>query len=101
MRRGLALGETRVEGPQFFKAEGSLSVAEIIALTGAEPRTGAALDRRILDVAPIDAAGPDDLTFIDNARFVGALASTKAGAVLTTARFEARAPSALTVLRVR
>jgi hypothetical protein len=41
-----------VEGPQFFKAQGSLSIAEIISLTGAEPRSGAALDRRIRDVAP-------------------------------------------------
>ena len=87
-------------GPQFFSAEASLTVGEIATLTGAEPRAGADLDRRITNVAPIDLAGPDDLTFLDNFNFAGELATTRAGAVLISARFEPQAPAHLTVLRV-
>jgi UDP-3-O-[3-hydroxymyristoyl] glucosamine N-acyltransferase len=98
-----ANGETRreeadVTDATFFKAQTSLTVAEIATLTGATPRPGAALERRITNVAPIDAAGPQDLTFLDNVKFADALASTRAGAILTSARYEARAPAALTVL---
>ena len=88
-------------GPQFFSAESSMTVGEIAAMTGAEPRAGADLDRRITNVAPIDLAGPDDLTFLDNFKFTGELATTRAGAVLISARFEPQAPAHLTVLRSR
>ena len=88
-------------GPQFFSAEASLTVGEIATLIGAEPRAGANLDRRITNIAPIDLAGPGDLTFLDNFNFAGELATTRAGAVLTSARFEPQAPAHLTVLRAR
>jgi UDP-3-O-[3-hydroxymyristoyl] glucosamine N-acyltransferase len=87
--------------PRFFDCDSTLTVAEIAALTGAEPRDGSQLWRRISNVAPIDRAGPEDLTFLDNARFAEALATTRAGAVLTTDRFAARAPSGVAVLRAR
>jgi len=90
-----------MDEPDFFKRPAGLTLAEIAALTGAEPGEGSQLSRRIGDIAPIDRAGPDDLTFLDNVRFVGELATTRAGAVLTTDRFAARAPSSLTVLRTR
>ncbi len=88
-------------GPQFFSVESSLTVGEIATLTGAEPRAGADLGRRITNIAPIDLAGPDDLTFLDNFSFTGELATTRAGAVLISARFEPQAPAHLTVLRSR
>jgi len=87
--------------PQFFSTQSTLTVGEIAALTGAEPRAGADLGRRIRNIAPIDLAGPDDLTFLENAKFAGELTTTRAGAVLTTARFEPQAPSGLAVLRSR
>jgi UDP-3-O-[3-hydroxymyristoyl] glucosamine N-acyltransferase len=88
-------------GPQFFSAESSLTVGEIATLTGSEPRAGADLDRRITNIAPIDLAGPSDLTFLDNFNFTGELKTTRAGAILISARFEAQAPAHLTVLRSR
>jgi UDP-3-O-[3-hydroxymyristoyl] glucosamine N-acyltransferase len=87
--------------PQFFSAQSTLTVGEIATLTGAEPRAGADLNHRIRNVAPIDLAGPDDLTFLENAKFAGELATTRAGAILTAARFEPQAPGGLTMLRSR
>ena len=85
----------------FFSRATNLSVAEIVALTGAEPSEGADLSRRLTGIAPIDQAGADDLTFVSETKFAASLQSTGAGAVLTTARFARQARDGVTVLRVR
>jgi UDP-3-O-[3-hydroxymyristoyl] glucosamine N-acyltransferase len=87
--------------PLFFKAAGALTVGEIAGLTGAEPRPGTDLARIIHDIAPLDRAGPRDLTFIDNAKFADALAVTRAGACLVGARFENDVPSRVAALRAK
>jgi UDP-3-O-[3-hydroxymyristoyl] glucosamine N-acyltransferase len=87
--------------PLFFKPARALTIGEIATLTGAEPRAGAPLDRRLTNVAALDRAGPNDLTFLDNVKYAGQLAATAAGACLLTPRFEKQAPSGLAVLRSR
>ena len=76
----------------------SLNVADIVSLTGAVPREGTELSHSIAQIAPIDQAGPADLTFLDNPRFAAALATTRAGIVLTAERFARSAPKALNLL---
>jgi UDP-3-O-[3-hydroxymyristoyl] glucosamine N-acyltransferase len=88
-------------GPHFFEPVRDLSVGEIVTLTGAEPAAGASLAHRIAHVAPLDRAGPHDLAFLDNNKYAGQLASTRAGACLMNARFEKQAPRGLIVLRTR
>jgi UDP-3-O-[3-hydroxymyristoyl] glucosamine N-acyltransferase len=90
-----------VAGLSFFTHETSLSVADIASLTGAVPREGADLSRRLTGIAPVDQAGASDLTFVSETKFASALKSTKAGAVLTSDRFARHASAGVTVLRVR
>src|SRR5437660_1576154 len=78
--------------PLFFHPPSGLSVQEIVALTGASPRPGTPLDRRVSGVAPLDRAGPEDLAFLDIPRYAEDLASTDAGVCLVSERFAARAP---------
>jgi UDP-3-O-[3-hydroxymyristoyl] glucosamine N-acyltransferase len=85
----------------FFERATALSVAEIAALTGAEPCEGADLARRLTGIAPIDGAGADDLSFVAEIKFADALKSTRAGAVLTSERFATHAPDGVAVLRIR
>jgi UDP-3-O-[3-hydroxymyristoyl] glucosamine N-acyltransferase len=87
--------------PLFFPRPHGLTAGEIAALTGAEPHGAALLDRRVAHIAPLDRAGPGDLTFIDNARFVRQLESTQAGICLAGPRFADRVPPRVTVLTVR
>ncbi len=87
--------------PHFLRHTRGLSIGEIAALTGAEPLAGARLDRRIADIAPLDRAGPSDLSFLDNAKYADQFASTHAGACLTSERFSKQAPERVVVLRVR
>ncbi|MDR3486345.1 MAG: UDP-3-O-(3-hydroxymyristoyl)glucosamine N-acyltransferase [Bradyrhizobium sp.] len=83
----------------FFDRPSGLTIAEIVSLTGAECRDATRLSHLIRDVAPVDHAGPTDLTFIESNKYLDALATTHAGACLMPARFESRAPNGLIVLR--
>ena len=85
----------------FFSGAAGLSVAEIASLTGAEPCEGADLNRRLTGIAPVDGADADDLTFVDNPKFAVAMASTAAGAVLTSERYARHAPDGVAILRIR
>jgi UDP-3-O-[3-hydroxymyristoyl] glucosamine N-acyltransferase len=84
---------------RFFDRPSGLTVAEIISLTGAESCDAARLAHLITDVAPIDLAGPADLTFIESNKYADALAATHAGACLMQQRFENLAPDNVIVLR--
>jgi UDP-3-O-[3-hydroxymyristoyl] glucosamine N-acyltransferase len=84
--------------PDFFPKSSELTIREIAALTRAEPRVGVPLDRRIGNIAPLDTAGPADITFLDNQKYLDDLAATRAGACLLAPRFQAAAPDTLAVL---
>jgi len=78
--------------PSFFPRPDGLTAGEIATLTGATPHATADLDRRVTQVAALDRAGPNDLTFIDNPKFVAQLAATRAGVCLAGQRFAGGVP---------
>jgi len=82
----------------FVIAECELTTGEIAALTGAKLRKGDPADRRISNIAPLDTAASADLSFLDNSKYVGELARTRAGACLIAPRFAADAPRSVVVL---
>lgn len=84
--------------PQFHAARGRLSVAEIVALTGAQAAPGVGLGRSVGGVAALDLAGPDDLAFLDNPKYAADLARTHAGICITAARFQDQVPEATATL---
>jgi UDP-3-O-[3-hydroxymyristoyl] glucosamine N-acyltransferase len=52
----------------------------------------------IRDIAPLDRARSTDISFLDNPKYLDALATTRAGACLTAQRFAAQAPDKLALL---
>jgi len=84
--------------PDFVKPNCELTTGEIAALAHATLRAGDSGDRRIANIAPLDAAGPSDLSFLDNSKYAGELAVTRAGACLVAPRFAGLAPRRLVVL---
>ena len=84
--------------PIFFRRGHGLTVAEIAALTGAEPWPGADLDRRITGISALDGAAPHDLTFLDKPKYASQLSASGAGACLTTKRHAGHAPPHVSVL---
>ena len=84
--------------PRFFERPKGLTAQEIAALTGAVARGGVASERRISGIAPLDRASPADLAFMQNPKFAGQFAVTRAGICLTTEKFAAKAPVHVAVL---
>jgi UDP-3-O-[3-hydroxymyristoyl] glucosamine N-acyltransferase len=85
--------------PQFFKQTEGLTVSDIVALTGAKAPDGVYPDKRIVDVAPVDAAGPSDLTFADQAKYASQLARTRAAACFVSARLVPHVPAHVIALQ--
>jgi UDP-3-O-[3-hydroxymyristoyl] glucosamine N-acyltransferase len=83
---------------QFFARPKGLTVAEIATLTGAVAQPGAPADRRITGIGPLDRAGPDDLSFMQNAKYESQYATTHAGICVAAKRFAGAAPASVAVL---
>jgi UDP-3-O-[3-hydroxymyristoyl] glucosamine N-acyltransferase len=65
--------------PRFFQRTGPHSLAAVAAVARAE----APPERLMLaGVAPLRTAGPGDVSFLDNCKYIAALAETRAGAVI-------------------
>lgn len=58
------------------------------------------VQKLISDVASLQGAGPDDLSFLDNRRYAGLLAQTKAGAVILHPDFADKVPEGCVALAV-
>jgi UDP-3-O-[3-hydroxymyristoyl] glucosamine N-acyltransferase len=82
--------------PRFFAPPAPLSLADIAALTGAELRGDGA--RTVSGTAPLERAGPCDLTFLDNKTYADAFAGTRAAACFVVPELADRAPAGLALL---
>ena len=87
--------------PVFFAPSGGLSLGAVAEAAGAALPQGAEAGRMILAASPLETAGPDDLAYMDNARYRDALSSTRAAACLVSQRFSARVPPGTVALVVR
>ncbi len=77
--------------PRFFDNVGPFSHPRIAELTGGKPAR--ACERSIADVAALDSAGPDHLSYCEGVKFRSALERTKAGAVLVSPALESSVPA--------
>jgi len=82
-------GAAKPGDARFFRRTGPHALSVLAALLGTE--TGSP-ERLIHGVAPLQTAGPEDVSFLDNRRYAGLLAETKAGAVILHPDFAGLAP---------
>ena len=80
--------------PIFLKATRGLTLGEMATLVGAALPAGVAAERRIVDIAPLDRAGPAHLSFYDNPRYETAASATHAGVCLVRGKLAAALPAA-------
>lgn len=80
---------------RFFRRTGPHSLEAIAALMGTTVCEPA---RLISGVAPLQSAGPDEVSFLDNRRYAAALDATRAGAVIVHPDFAARVPAGTVAL---
>lgn len=83
---------------RFFKRARSFTLQELAALSGAELGPGANAALEITDVAALDTAGPENISFLDNVRYKDAFRETKAGACFVSPEMVSSAPRGLSCL---
>jgi UDP-3-O-[3-hydroxymyristoyl] glucosamine N-acyltransferase len=86
--------------PRFVNRPPSSTLAEIATLAKAHLVDAGRAGQRVAGLASLEDAGPIHLTFYDNGKYAGQLATTLAGACLVSERFEASVPQHVAVLRV-
>jgi len=84
--------------PRFFRRGGPYTLADLASRVGAQLVDPAMGDRLVQDVAPLDRAGSDDLTFFDNARYLDQFRTTRAGACITASKNVDKAPPGIALL---
>ena len=82
----------------FFPAALSPTLSELAAWTGAKLADPSRGEERIRDVAAIDAAGPGDLTFLDNPRYLPQLKNSRAAAVFVAPKHAPETPPSCAAL---
>jgi UDP-3-O-[3-hydroxymyristoyl] glucosamine N-acyltransferase len=84
--------------PRFFDRAGPFSLDALAALCGANLHDSKGGDRLFADVAPLETAGPEDVTFLDNRKYLDAFARSHAGAAFVDARLIGKAPAGMALL---
>ncbi len=84
--------------PRIYDAKGPFSLAELADIGGAVLGAGADPARLIQEVAALDAAGPGDVGFLDNPRYLDAFAASRAGACIVHADRTGDAPDGMALL---
>jgi len=77
----------------FFHRSGPFSIAQISEHAGARPAEGSDLGKLLTDIRTLGDARRDELTFLDNRKYLKMLADTRAGACFLSPRFEDKLPS--------
>ncbi|MGI9434481.1 MAG: UDP-3-O-(3-hydroxymyristoyl)glucosamine N-acyltransferase [Geminicoccaceae bacterium] len=82
---------------RFFRLCGPFSLAELASLASAELRGGDPA-RLISDVATLDIAGQDNVTFLDNPKYIGQAKETRAAACVIQQDLKSELPSGVAAL---
>ncbi len=84
--------------PRFFKNTGPYTIESLILLTGAKLRRSSDATKKIQDIAPLSEAGSDDISFLDNRKYVDAFKASNAGACIVREEAVEHAPEDMVLL---
>ena len=84
--------------PRFFDKKGPILVSELVSLAGDGAEIKGDHGLSITDVAPLNEAEGNEISFLDNRKYVSAFETSKAGACIVMPEFAARAPDNMTLI---
>ena len=84
--------------PRFHHCAGPFSLAVLAEAGGARLAEGGDPRRAMRDVAPLERAGPDDVSFLDNPKYRAAFAASAAGACVVRPDLAGEAPDGMALL---
>ena len=84
--------------PRFFSAAGPYTLGQLADIAGASLPAGSDAGRLIRDVASLEQAAPEHISFLDNRRYLDVFAASRAGACVIAKAHADRAPAGMVVL---
>lgn len=84
--------------PRFFTNQGPFSLAQLAEIAQGTLSEGADADLLITDVAPLDLASAETVSFIDNPLYLEQFANSKAGACVVSPAHSDRAPEGMALI---
>jgi UDP-3-O-[3-hydroxymyristoyl] glucosamine N-acyltransferase len=84
--------------PRFYRVEGPFPVARIAEACKSTVQNPAYADRMIRDVAPLDSATADHVSFLDNKKYAPAFRASGAGACLVHPQYADQAPPGMALI---
>jgi UDP-3-O-[3-hydroxymyristoyl] glucosamine N-acyltransferase len=84
--------------PRFFTRAGPFRLGDLALIGRATLHADADPDRSFADVAPLDAAEADQISFLDNKKYVDVFSGSRAGACVVHPSLADRAPAGMALL---
>src|SRR5258705_9550850 len=84
--------------PRFFSRAGPFTLGALAELSGARLLRPDEAERLFYDVSPLETAGPEEVSFLENRKYIEAFVRSGAGAVIVDQWAAERAPSAMAVI---
>lgn len=84
--------------PRFFVKSGPFTLGELAAHTGAVLAEGVDPSRYVVDVAPLNVADEQHLSFLDNPKYIESFTTSKAAAAFIHPKHVAKAPAGMDLL---
>ncbi|MCH2546342.1 MAG: UDP-3-O-(3-hydroxymyristoyl)glucosamine N-acyltransferase [Alphaproteobacteria bacterium] len=84
--------------PRFFRNAGPHRLGDIARLTSAELSNGADANASFSSVAPLDTATREDISFLDNPKYIETFVQSHAGACFVHPKHMAKAPQTMALL---
>ena len=84
--------------PRFFTRRGPFPLGELAKRSRASLVEPGTAERRIVDIAPLDLAEPEDIGFLDNRRYLDDFVHSAAGACVIHPEHRAQAPAGMALL---
>lgn len=84
--------------PRFFRNAGPFRLEELARLTGSQLSENADANLLLHDVAPLDTATREDVSFLDNPKYIASFAASHAGACFVHPKHVEKAPEGIALL---
>ena len=84
--------------PRFFSSAGPLTLAQVAEVAGLSLPKGSDKNRKFEDVAPLDEAEANDVSFLDNRKYASIFEKSRAGLCLAHPDMADRAPTGMLLL---
>lgn len=83
---------------RFFRNHGPFTLGQLAEITGTRMVNSECETLELVDVAPLDRAAPQEISFFDNTKYLDQFQNSQAGACFVREKYAAQAPASIALL---